>query len=69
MAVMNETVNEGMTCIDLGANIGYATLLMLNNVGENGFVYAIESMLSIKCGHFLVSHLAAKATVSFSVIL
>jgi len=42
MAVMNETVRKDMTCIDLGANIGYATLLMLNNVGENGFVYAIE---------------------------
>ena len=42
MAVMDDTVNEGMTCIDLGANIGYATLLMLRNVGESGKVYAIE---------------------------
>ena len=42
MAIMDDTVTEGMTCIDLGANIGYATLLMLRNVGKNGFVYAIE---------------------------
>ena len=42
MAIMNDTVTEGMTCIDLGANIGYATLLMLKNVGESGKVYAIE---------------------------
>ena len=42
MAIMDDTVTEGMTCIDLGANIGYATLLMLKNVGKNGFVYAKE---------------------------
>tara|TARA_R100000008_G_scaffold86535_1_gene80043 strand:- start:1107 stop:1967 length:861 start_codon:yes stop_codon:yes gene_type:complete len=42
MSIMDHVVNEGMTCIDLGANIGYATLLMLNNVGKNGYVYAIE---------------------------
>ena len=42
MAIMNESVTEGMTCIDLGANIGYATLLMLKNVGASGIVYAIE---------------------------
>ena len=41
MAIMNESVTEGMTCIDLGANIGYATLLMLKNVGASGIVYAI----------------------------
>jgi FkbM family methyltransferase len=42
MAVMDDAVKHGMTCIDLGANIGYATLLMLRNVGETGNVYAIE---------------------------
>ena len=42
MAIMNDTVNDGMTCIDLGSNIGYTTLVMLNNVGNDGIVYAIE---------------------------
>lgn len=42
MSIMDHAVNKDMVCIDLGANIGYATLLMLNNVGPNGFVYAIE---------------------------
>lgn len=42
MGIMNETVKEGMTCIDLGANIGYATMIMLRNSGEAGYVYAIE---------------------------
>lgn len=42
MEMMNQTVNKGMVCIDLGANIGYATMFMLRNVGESGYVYAIE---------------------------
>tara|TARA_R100000808_G_C2155395_1_gene167788 strand:+ start:14364 stop:15257 length:894 start_codon:yes stop_codon:yes gene_type:complete len=42
MAIMNKTVKPGMTCLDLGANIGYATMIMLRNSGFSGFVYAIE---------------------------
>ena len=42
MDILQETVKEGMVCLDLGANIGYTTLYMLNNVGEDGFVYAVE---------------------------
>jgi len=42
MAILNETIKPGMTCIDLGANIGYATMIMLRNSGASGFVYAIE---------------------------
>jgi len=42
MGILEDTVKEGMVCLDLGANIGYTTLYMLNNVGEEGFVYAIE---------------------------
>jgi len=42
MGIMQETVKEGMVCLDLGANIGYTTLYMLRNVGDDGYVYAIE---------------------------
>ena len=42
MSLLNETVQEGMTCLDLGGNIGYTTLPMLRNVGTEGFVYAVE---------------------------
>jgi|2_EtaG_2_1085320.scaffolds.fasta_scaffold24539_3 FkbM family methyltransferase len=42
MSIINDTVKPGMVCIDLGANIGYATMIMLRNTGPDGFVYAIE---------------------------
>ena len=42
MQLINTTIKPGMVCIDLGANIGYATMFMLRNSGEKGFVYAIE---------------------------
>tara|TARA_Y100000593_G_scaffold11444_1_gene20517 strand:- start:57602 stop:58450 length:849 start_codon:yes stop_codon:yes gene_type:complete len=42
MSLLRETVEEGMTCVDLGSNIGYTTLFMLDKVGETGRVYAIE---------------------------
>ena len=42
MQLLDTTIKEGMTCIDLGANIGYATMFMIRNVGDTGKVYAIE---------------------------
>ena len=42
MGILRNTVKEGMTCVDLGANIGYATIYMLDNVGQDGVVYAVE---------------------------
>lgn len=42
MGLINKTIKPGMTCIDIGANIGYATMFMLRNSGSNGIVYAIE---------------------------
>jgi len=42
MNTLINTVKPGMTCIDLGSNIGYATMFMLRGVGPSGFVYAIE---------------------------
>ncbi len=42
MEIINQSIREGMVCIDLGANIGYATMFMLRNSGKTGYVYAIE---------------------------
>jgi len=42
VSILKETITDGMVCIDLGANIGHTTLLMLREVGESGFVYAVE---------------------------
>tara|TARA_R100000027_G_scaffold55573_1_gene44718 strand:+ start:207 stop:1088 length:882 start_codon:yes stop_codon:yes gene_type:complete len=42
MNTLDTTIKPGMVCIDLGANIGYATMFMLRNAGPTGYVYAIE---------------------------
>ena len=42
MGILQNTVSEGMTCLDLGGNIGYTTLYMCRGVGKTGKVYAIE---------------------------
>ena len=42
MSLLDQTIKPGMTCIDIGANIGYATMFMIRNVGDAGTVYAIE---------------------------
>tara|TARA_R100000458_G_C8272273_1_gene247071 strand:- start:1172 stop:2026 length:855 start_codon:yes stop_codon:yes gene_type:complete len=42
MHLIKETIKPGMVCVDLGANIGYTTLFMLDEVGPDGKVYAIE---------------------------
>jgi len=42
MELIDKTIKPGMTCIDVGANIGYATMIMLRNTGQAGVVYAIE---------------------------
>jgi FkbM family methyltransferase len=39
---VQEHVTHGMTVVDLGANIGYYTLLFAHLVGEQGRVYAFE---------------------------
>ena len=40
--LLRELTKPGMTVFDIGANIGYYTLILAGLVGENGKVYAFE---------------------------
>lgn len=40
--VVQDIVKEGMTCVDVGAHIGYFTLIMARLAGESGMIYAFE---------------------------
>lgn len=40
--IMKKVVKPGMVVVDVGANIGFYTLLMSDLVGETGVVYAFE---------------------------
>ena len=42
LIILNRMLREGMTVLDVGANIGYYVLLEADLVGEHGFVYAVE---------------------------
>lgn len=42
MDIIDKEVSTGMVAFDLGANIGYVTLLLARNVGKDGQVYAVE---------------------------
>lgn len=42
MKIVRQEVKEGMTTLDIGANIGYVTLIMAELTGSSGRVYAIE---------------------------
>lgn len=44
--MLRNTLQEGMTVLDIGANIGYYVLLELNLIGRSGFVYAVEPVQS-----------------------
>ncbi|MBC8488000.1 MAG: FkbM family methyltransferase [Bacteroidetes bacterium] len=42
MDIITDEISDGMVAFDLGANIGYITLIMADKVGESGHVYAVE---------------------------
>jgi len=41
--VFRETVKPGMTVVEIGANIGYFTLLAAQKIGPNGKIFAFEA--------------------------
>jgi FkbM family methyltransferase len=43
-AALQQLVRPGMVCVDVGANIGYFTLLFARSSGETGRVYAFEAL-------------------------
>ena len=45
-AALRELVQPGMVAYDVGANIGYVTLLLARAVGETGHVFAFEALPS-----------------------
>lgn len=43
---VKRSIKKGMNVLDLGANIGYYTLLLCDLVGETGMVFAVEPLAS-----------------------
>ena len=40
--ILERELKEGMTLLDLGANIGYYVIMESRLIGESGFIYALE---------------------------
>ena len=55
-AVFRDVLSSGAVAVDVGANVGWHTLLMARLVGEGGRVLAIEANPSVRAR--LVEHLA-----------
>ncbi|WP_267389668.1 FkbM family methyltransferase [Sphingomonas sp. GC_Shp_3] len=45
--LLSEIVRPGMTVVDVGANLGYFTLLMADLVGPTGYVHAFEPNIDL----------------------
>jgi len=43
-STIEDKVSEGMVAYDIGANIGYFSLLLARKVGQTGFVFAFEAL-------------------------
>lgn len=39
---LKKIINQGDTCIDIGANVGYYSFFMLKHIGNSGKLYAVE---------------------------
>lgn len=64
--VVQEVVTEGMHIADIGANIGYYTLMEAMHVGSTGHVYAFEPdprNISLLRENIVLNHLADRVTV------
>ena len=44
--ILERELKEGMTLLDLGANIGYYVVMESKLIGDSGFIYALEPNLS-----------------------
>ena len=42
MKILRQEIKKGMIAVDIGANVGYVTLIMAELIGPSGGVYAIE---------------------------
>jgi len=66
MSILRDTIKENDVCIDLGANIGYTTLFMLDKAAPSGHVYAIEPdshNINILKSNIELNHFIQNATI------
>jgi len=64
--VMAKLVKEGMRVVDLGANLGYFTLIMSERVGPQGRVHAFEPnphIARLLCNSLEINGFAARTSV------
>ena len=65
-------VKPGMTAFDVGANIGYISLLLSRAVGTDGKVLSVEALpANVKClqGHAALNPFAANVTVLHAAVV
>lgn len=53
--IVKDHVKEGMTCVDIGASVGYFTMLFSRQVGPKGKVVAIEP--TKRCFRYLLKNI------------
>ena len=61
-----ENLRQGSVCVDVGANLGYFSILMSRLVGEEGQIFAFEPMpdtYEILCKNINLNHICNTKTV------